>query len=92
MVNPDGVGSIISIKPNPTSNELKLDLQLVEKGITKIFLTDILGNVVKILSDREMQIGNQSLTFFIKDIPSGKYFLILQTPTIFQREAIEVIR
>src|SRR3989339_166516 len=78
----DGIISLSQNKPNPVVNTTKIDFSVAESGITKIFIVDILGNIVKTILEKEMKPGFYEIELDVSNLPTGKYYYILQTPTI----------
>jgi hypothetical protein len=70
----------LSVQPNPASDVLSMTLTTAEEGLHKILLTNILGQNVMELFNGQIN-GTQLLTNSISDIPSGVYFLIVQSPS-----------
>jgi WD40 repeat protein len=78
----DGFISLSQNMPNPAGNTTKIDFEVAEAGVTRIYIVDILGNVVKTLVNMDLKPGHYELELNVSDLPSGVYSYILQTPTI----------
>lgn len=61
------------VYPNPTTGEINFNFQVKENGNVKIFLTDMSGNIVKTIIDKDMETGRYTLTDNIKNFSSGVY-------------------
>ncbi len=79
LLNPTGTIKITSIKPNPSDNEIEVELQLVEKTGYKLIIVNSNGQTVREISrtntSRSIALENIELS----DLASGVYNLILQT-------------
>ncbi len=78
----DGFISLGRNIPNPVSNYTKINFEVAETGVTKIYLVDILGNKVKTVVNKELKPGGYEIEIDCTDLPSGVYSYILQTPTV----------
>ncbi len=65
----DDFGSQIQLFPNPTNNEVTLELGSITKSI--ITLSDITGQMITQLKSYQ----NQSVHLSLKDLPEGVYFV-----------------
>ncbi len=90
LINSTG-GEILSILPNPASEILEIEFDLQESGWTRIYLSDIIGNEVKLIYESNVTTyGKRKLSANINDMAAGVYFVILQTPT--GRQAAVIIK
>ncbi len=92
LLNPDGVVNMIVLSPNPTSTMLNIKLDLAEYGHTSVSIADETGRIIKTLLDEDTRTSLLFLKVPVTDLPSGRYYVLLQTPTYHSREAIEVKR
>ncbi|MGA2297094.1 MAG: choice-of-anchor D domain-containing protein [FCB group bacterium] len=92
LYDPTGTAQFISIKPNPASSAVQLDYEISEKGNTKIWLANVLGNNVLTLLDEYSEAGVKSLSFNTMDLSNGVYFIIMQTPTQIFNSRISIIK
>jgi hypothetical protein len=67
--------------PNPAINQTTVNFEIIEKGKTQLFVTDINGNIVKEILSAELIAGSYQYQIETTDLPQGSYFYILQTPT-----------
>ncbi|MEP7219586.1 MAG: hypothetical protein ABI876_11755, partial [Bacteroidota bacterium] len=58
-----------------------IDYSLPEDGVTRLFLVDALGRHVRTLLDEIAKSGRYRVQLDLTAVPSGLYFLVLQTPT-----------
>jgi len=81
----------LSIYPNPVSNQVKISYQLNDASSVKIDLFDQQGRKMKELMNCYQQIGSLQHEWNISSIPSGIYYLRLQTDkNILTRKIIKV--
>jgi hypothetical protein len=74
--------SIISISPNPATNEIIIKCNFIEKGETRLSLYDLSGNFIKYIGNEKIEtFGERSYSFSTKELSSGEYFIFLETPT-----------
>ncbi|WP_026461428.1 T9SS type A sorting domain-containing protein [Adhaeribacter aquaticus] len=67
------------VYPNPTSEWLNLKVTMQEKQIAKIYLTNLNGQLVKVLQSSALLSADENLiSFKVSELPSGMYVLILQ--------------
>jgi hypothetical protein len=78
---PDNRIGLLPPYPNPVMGPTEIGYQIIEPGRTRIYLIDILGQRLPYLLDEEVQPGSYQLAFDPSGIPSGVYFLTLETPT-----------
>ena len=84
--------SIIAIRPNPVATTTEIDFSLIEEGGAELFLVDLLGNTVLQLLDAPLEPARYTLRADLSDLPAGRYFLTLRTPTEVITETVEVSR
>ncbi len=82
--------SITSVNPNPTNGMIHIDIQTTETGRTQLQVMNLLGASVATISDGELKPGANSFDFNTAGLPSGSYFLLMQTPTARRLERIDV--
>jgi hypothetical protein len=68
--------------PNPASSSVLIEYSLIEEGITRLTLADNTGRHITTLINEPMKPGRHTLRFATDGLPSGLYFLVLQTPTV----------
>lgn len=67
--------------PNPFNSMTTIEYEVIEKGYTQLYVSDMLGRRVATIVDMEIQPGKYRVTFDASNLSSGIYFYILQTPT-----------
>ena len=79
--NEQVIGNEISLTnyPNPFNPETNIDYTVPKAGKVRLEVFNNLGQLVKILVDREQSSGRYQVLFNTKNIPSGIYFYRLTT-------------
>lgn len=67
--------------PNPTSGEVSLNFELIEKGQTDILLFDYQGNLVEVLFSNSVLPGKYTSKFDLSNHKDGVYFINVITPS-----------
>ena len=70
---------VFSCYPNPTSNEVHLQLYIDEPGKLDIAITDLNGKVVYSTSTAAMPRGMNNTTLNIGDLSDGVYMITINT-------------
>jgi hypothetical protein len=65
--------------PNPFNSETKIGFTIKEKGLVKIKIYDIMGNIVRNIISEEKEKGSYTLHFQSAGLSSGIYFYSLIT-------------
>jgi len=68
-------------KPNPATNEIIIDFEILESGISSLKIFDISGALVKNIFDEHKPKGKHSISISLKDLPRGIYYYTLETLT-----------
>ena len=89
VVDPTGVAtgienqiemiSELNTYPNPVRNILSIELNLVEQTQVEIFATDLLGNMVSIITNKNMNSGMNKLQWNTNEVPNGLYLLNIKS-------------
>ncbi|TAE31230.1 MAG: T9SS C-terminal target domain-containing protein [Candidatus Kapaibacterium sp.] len=87
----EAASTLVSL-PNPVQDALSLKYFVVEEGTTTITVVDVTGRTLKTLESGTMHQGWHTKTFPVTDLPSGTYFLMMQTPTALKVQRMEVQR
>ncbi|PKL81200.1 MAG: hypothetical protein CVV25_00200 [Ignavibacteriae bacterium HGW-Ignavibacteriae-4] len=74
------------------SDELKLELNLIEKGKTEIKILDFNGRIVMNLYNEEIPLGYNSLTRNISNLSNGVYMIEITTPSITIYKKLIIVR
>jgi hypothetical protein len=72
-------GAYLKVSPNPTTGYIKADFFVPKTGKTKIYLTNTLGQQIKVLLDNTLNAGKYKMQFNLNDHPKGIYFLSIKT-------------
>lgn len=92
-INPNSQAQINAIRPNPATNEIKIEFQLSEKGGAEFQIVNDLGVVVKQISYGEISDFTQRTeSIKLDDLANGSYTLILKTPTLLERHPLLIIK
>jgi len=79
-ISPNDVGlEVNALYPNPTRGELKVEFTIAEQRRIQVSLIDIHGRLVKQLEDDTYIVGSYLNTYTIDDLPSGIYFVSVES-------------
>jgi hypothetical protein len=92
LFDPSMQAVVQAINPNPTSGITEIKFSLSEPGITKIWISNVLGDRIIEVANEDMKPGEKSLYFDANDLPDGVYFVIMQTPTQFFKKRFNIIK
>jgi hypothetical protein len=92
LLTSSGQVSLMLVKPNPSYDNCQIDYETTEKGRTQVFIMNTNGQIVSTLVDGTVARGLKSLSVDIRSLPTGSYYVILQTPTKRRSVNLEVIR
>jgi WD40 repeat protein len=81
-----------AIRPNPASARSTIEFATLETGITRLFVTDMLGRRVATIIDGELPPGAHSVEADLSGLPQGSYFCVLETPTERRSGALQIAR
>ncbi len=91
LVNPRAGAVELSVQPQPATDEIVITFWLDEEGPTKLFIADLLGNIVKTIIDADNKTyGLCTIKASVGSLPSGVYMLVLQTPTT--RQSVKLVK
>ncbi len=71
--------SHVNAYPNPFKNSITIELNLSEQGPVQIFISNLLGEKVNTIANRDMNVGVNKLQWDAEDIPNGIYLLNIKT-------------
>lgn len=81
--------SIKSISPNPATNNLEIVINLIETGKTELSLYNSNGEKIKVFFVEDiLRVGERKYNVSIGGLASGKYFVVLKTPTITENVSL----
>jgi photosystem II stability/assembly factor-like uncharacterized protein len=82
----------LKVFPNPVNSIATVQYQLKESGKVVAELVDLNGKIVKTLFNENQNIGDQEFTFEISQLPSGNYFLRLNSGNKNTVEKIALVK
>ena len=81
LFSPTGLAGLLQITPNPTGGNITITYETIESGTTRLWLSDILGiNALELFNGSSSQ-GVHETQVDLSKLSSGRYIVILQTPT-----------
>ncbi len=92
LLNPSGRIALAPPRPNPAMDATEIDVETVEAGRTRLEVVDLLGRTVAVPFDGELDTGLHVLSFDVGQLGSGRYHLVLKTPTEMIVQRLEVVR
>lgn len=66
-----------NLYPNPANEATTLSLNLKNAAHVEIYITDVLGNVVLNVGDKNFDAGKNTISFQTKSLTSGIYFCVI---------------
>jgi Leucine-rich repeat (LRR) protein len=84
--------TVTAMRPNPVHDVGEITYTVREDGNVTIVLFDALGNVAKRVVNTDHAPGEYLTSVPVRDLPSGTYFLVMQTPTAVLTERIVIRR
>ncbi|MEI6089226.1 MAG: choice-of-anchor D domain-containing protein [bacterium] len=91
LINPTGKAEILSIMPNPASEDIEIKVNLIENGATIVSIFNSNGMKIKeynIIGET----GQKTINLNAKDFSNGLYFIQLQTPTVLENQKLMIIK
>lgn len=92
LANGTVVSSIATVRPNPASNEIEIELSQPNTGIVKITLLDIVGREVRTIYKGEVLEGISSINYSLTDLPNGIYTVKISSIGSVQGVGISVVK
>ncbi|MFH1052173.1 MAG: choice-of-anchor D domain-containing protein [bacterium] len=92
LFSSEGQVNLFNVFPNPVTDEIRIQYELIEHGRTEIKLINILGLEIESHIQESAKIGLNELTIKTSHISQGMYYLVLQTPTVKQVQIVNVIK
>lgn len=84
--------TFVVVQPNPLSNEGLVRYSTNKDGLVSLTLTDALGRIVLTLTEGVQTAGEYTVPFSARTIPTGRYYIVLQTSSEQQSYPLEVIK
>lgn len=69
----------IEIYPNPVKNNMNIAFNLINDKAIRIYISDIMGNIVHTAGNKVYNSGNNKLSINAGYLNPGKYFLIIES-------------
>ncbi len=92
LIDPNGTVSLSEPIPNPSTNSIQINYNLIEQGPTTLIIYDVLGRVVLRLVDAYSQPGSYTVSADISKLPAGTYVYTLRTPSIVKSDHLQISR
>lgn len=67
--------------PNPATDFAEITFGTIEKGFTRIAIYDMMGALVSVVFEEDVQSGERIVGVDLSSVPSGVYVYRLETPT-----------
>ncbi len=84
--------SVAIARPNPVKDVAEIQYALREDGNIAFVMVDMSGKQVSVLAEGYAEAGEYSMMLDVKAVPSGTYFLVLQTQSGVVRRRVEVVK
>ncbi|MDT8323303.1 MAG: choice-of-anchor L domain-containing protein [Bacteroidota bacterium] len=78
--------------PNPFNSMTVLTYEIIERGPTLLYVTDMLGRRVATLQEGVMEAGRYQVAFDARALSSGMYIAVLRTPTQLRMRQMKLIK
>lgn len=91
LFDPTGTIAIRRVIPNPARSTLTVDYELSESGDHTMTIVDATGRRVAFIFSGPFVPGRYRRTIDVGTLPSGRYHLVLETPTVRVREGVVVV-
>jgi hypothetical protein len=92
LVDIDGEVVLRPVRPSFGNDHLEIEYALAEDGATELTIVDMGGRVVATLVRANQRAGRYTASTFVGAIGSGRYIVVLRTPTQVVSRGMEVIR
>lgn len=92
LLNPDGITSITAVHPNPTSSTVAIRLRTIEEGMIRLNIYDAMGRSVRTLLDNWYHPIDNVMEYDVSELPQGRYFIRLETPTVVRTKPLIISR
>ena len=88
----EGKSGIIGVKPNPASERVSIELNIIEKGKVSLSIINNYGNEKLMLLESANAVGIGKINADFSQYSSGIYFIILRTPSGIQVEKLLIVK
>ncbi len=93
LVNTENKMGILSFKPNPAENELTVEVNFAEKGMTGLYLYNGTGGIAKEIFTGNIETAEIiEFTVSLNDISPGAYFLIFRSPSYRETHPLMIVK
>jgi hypothetical protein len=92
LVNADGYVVLRPVRPSRGSDHIEIEYALAEDGATTLEIIDMQGRIVQTLVDGDVHAGRYTATTYVGLLGSGRYLVVLRTPTLVATRDLEVVR
>ncbi|MGQ9818935.1 MAG: hypothetical protein ACUVQ1_03300 [Candidatus Kapaibacteriales bacterium] len=92
FVNFNEAFHLSQISPNPVTTSANVLLNFIEKGLTKVYIRNSIGEIVDVLLYSIVSPGKFHFTINAKELSSGLYYLIIDTPTQRYSQIFQIIK
>lgn len=82
LVNPTGKADILSLAPNPATDEITVTVNKIEEGESFIVIYNSLGAEAGRIALSGAPLGEKEVKISLASYPRGAYFVRFQTPTV----------
>ncbi len=87
-----GKAALRQNRPNPFNASTVIEYELIERGPTRLLVMDMLGRILTVLLDAEVEAGRYSISFDASSLASGTYVCVLHTPSQHFLRLMEVVK
>lgn len=92
LISADNTLYLSEIKPNPVSKYADVEYEIIERGITKLYIVDLYGNNKNEVISKFHEPGFYHLQLDISELVQGIYLLVLETPTQLERRKLIITK
>ena len=94
LINPTGeAAGIISINPNPATEEVNIKLNFIETGKAEVAIYNYMGEKISTIFSEEISAPReQEIKVSVSDYNSGLYFIIFESATIRETKEVLIVR
>ena len=92
LVNNDGDVVLRPVRPSRGSDIIEIEYALAEDGHTRLEIVDMSGRIVQSLVNGAVHAGRYTATTYVGSLGSGRYLVVLRTPTLIATRDMEVVR
>jgi hypothetical protein len=92
LVNNDGEVVLRPVRPSRGNDIIEIEYALAEDGLTTLEIVDMQGRIVQTLVNGAVHAGRYTATTYVGSLGSGRYIVVLRTPTLIATRDMEVVR